>query len=56
MVFNIWCDECYTWVDNVYVSGKHINCYACGNVLLIDKPEKEQKKIRIEIAKGIWGL
>lgn len=55
MVLNIFCDNCYTWVDKCIVCERGIAC-TCGNVLLLDIPEKEQKKVKIQIAKAIWGL
>ena len=55
MTLHIFCDNCYTWVHDVCICEQGISC-TCGNVLLLELPIKEQKKIKIQIAKAIWNL
>lgn len=60
MVLNIWCDDCYDFVDEVTLGttgngNLAIRC-TCGNILMKDIPEKEQNKLKIKIAKAIWNL
>ena len=56
MTIHIWCDQCGDWVDSVYINGQEILCLMCDNRLLINLPKIDEQKIRIQIAKAMWGL
>jgi len=52
----VWCDECIDYVNEFIPAHEEILCGNCRNALLIKRPEKTRKELRISLAKAIWGL
>jgi hypothetical protein len=52
----IWCDSCYTWVEEVEIYDAGISCAACHQELIRKKLPREQKRTRSALARAIWGL
>ncbi len=65
MTQSIWCDSCYTWVDDFEIAEPlndivWVCCSACHNGLVMSVDDtielNTEKKNRIALAKAIWGL
>jgi len=52
----VWCDQCEDYVSEFVPAHEEILCGHCRNALLIKRPAKTRKELRISLAKVIWGL